>query len=487
MNEHISTRSIGAFERNPFLRDLGDGKSNEAQKISLYHHVVLFIISDIFAVAFFGKIIITLLTYLGYEFTEYTSNYWIPIIFAIGVYALMAKSIGIYEVKKILDEKYATRMLFIGLSITFAALITVAVATKTEYFYSRLWFFAWAGSTCVLVPVGRRLALGHVRRRLENGAFVAKAISASIFADPLDAKEIAKNSSNEVRVVRTVRMESLSELEGLADTIARDEIDQIYLVVPWAEAAVVLKRMLSLRQFAADVFVLPDDQNVRALHLGVSTLSDRLSLKAVDRPIDGWNIWLKRVQDIVLSGSILLFLAPVLAVIALAIKIDSPGPVFFRQKRVGFNGRRFELWKFRSMYVEATDKDATCQTARGDSRVTRVGRFIRRTSMDELPQFFNVLEGSMSVVGPRPHALMTQAEGYALEEVADQYAARHRVKPGITGLAQVSGCRGELDTIEKVNRRVAYDIEYIENWCTWLDVKIVLRTALLVFYDPAAY
>ena len=139
------------------------------------------------------------------------------------------------------------------------------------------------------------------------------------------------------------------------------------------------------------------------------------------------------------------------------------------------------------MRAETTDHHASVQTSRDDPRVTAVGRIIRRTSLDELPQFFNVLQGSMSVVGPRPHALKTRAEGRPLEEVADFYAARHRVKPGLTGWAQINGYRGELDTIEKVQKRVSYDIEYIENWSTWLDIKIIMRTVMLVLYDPAAY
>jgi exopolysaccharide biosynthesis polyprenyl glycosylphosphotransferase len=212
-----------------------------------------------------------------------------------------------------------------------------------------------------------------------------------------------------------------------------------------------------------------------------------LSLYAVERPIRGWDVWLKRKEDLAIAIAALTLFAPLMLVIAILIKLESPGPVFFRQKRAGFNGSVFEVFKFRSMFHHFADAGAERQTGRNDSRVTRVGRFIRRTSLDELPQLFNVLQGTMSIVGPRPHALQTQTEGQDLDKLVDYYASRHRVKPGITGLAQVKGLRGELDRIHKLQRRVDCDIYYIDNWSLWLDLKIVLKTILLVFYDKHAY
>ena len=210
-------------------------------------------------------------------------------------------------------------------------------------------------------------------------------------------------------------------------------------------------------------------------------------LRAVDRPLDDWGLWCKRAQDLIVSAAALLLLSPVIAATAMAIKLETPGPVLFRQRRVGLNGQTFELLKFRSMNASQADADAVRQTEREDERVTRVGRIIRRTSLDELPQFFNVFQGVMSVVGPRPHALGTRVEGRTLQDVVDGYFARHRVKPGVTGWAQVNGFRGELDTVEKLRQRVRYDVEYIENWSTWVDLKIILRTALLMIRDPNAY
>ncbi|RBH45093.1 undecaprenyl-phosphate glucose phosphotransferase, partial [Pseudomonas sp. MWU13-2860] len=192
-------------------------------------------------------------------------------------------------------------------------------------------------------------------------------------------------------------------------------------------------------------------------------------------------------EDVLLAAVALALAAPLMLLLALLIKLDSPGPVLFRQKRYGYNNRLIEVYKFRSMYVEQADADAEAQTTRRDPRVTRVGRFIRKTSLDELPQLLNVLGGSMSMVGPRPHATATKAAGVLFEDAVSEYTARHRVKPGITGWAQVNGYRGETDTLAKIERRVEYDLEYIENWSLWFDFYILIRTLPAVLSADAAY
>ena len=176
-----------------------------------------------------------------------------------------------------------------------------------------------------------------------------------------------------------------------------------------------------------------------------------------------------------------------LLLIALAIKLDSRGPVFFKQVRYGFNNTLIRVWKFRSMYSDMADVHCDVQTCKDDPRITRVGQFLRRSSLDELPQLFNVLFGSMSLVGPRPHALSTKAEGSLFTDIVDRYAARHRVKPGITGWAQVNGWRGETDTVEKIQKRVDFDLYYIDNWSIWFDIQILLKTIFVILKDDNAY
>ena len=188
-----------------------------------------------------------------------------------------------------------------------------------------------------------------------------------------------------------------------------------------------------------------------------------------------------------LASAGLLLLSPIMLVTALAIKLDSKGPVLFRQKRFGYNDNLIRVFKFRSMYVEQTDVNAECQTTRLDPRITRVGRIIRKTSIDELPQLFNVLLGNMSMVGPRPHATATKAAGIPFEEAVNEYSSRHRVKPGITGWAQINGYRGETDTLFKIQKRVEYDLEYIAKWSVWFDLYIVFMTVPAVLSTKEVY
>jgi exopolysaccharide biosynthesis polyprenyl glycosylphosphotransferase len=196
---------------------------------------------------------------------------------------------------------------------------------------------------------------------------------------------------------------------------------------------------------------------------------------------------LKAIEDKALSAVLLFFLAPLLLLVALAIKLDSPGPVLFRQKRYGFNNHLIGVYKFRTMHHHLRDEKAEKLVTRGDPRITRVGAFLRKTSIDELPQLLNVLKGEMSIVGPRPHALSAKAADRLYEEVVAEYAARHRVKPGITGWAQVMGWRGETDTVEKIQKRVEHDLYYIENWSLAFDFKILVLTFFALLKPENAY
>jgi putative colanic acid biosynthesis UDP-glucose lipid carrier transferase len=191
----------------------------------------------------------------------------------------------------------------------------------------------------------------------------------------------------------------------------------------------------------------------------------------------------KRMEDIILSLFILLLISPLLIIISLAVKITSPGPVIFRQTRYGMDGKPIKVWKFRSMVVMENDTEVK-QATKDDVRVTAVGKFLRRTSLDELPQFFNVLFGEMSIVGPRPHAVSHNEQYRSLIE---GYMLRHKVKPGITGWAQINGWRGETDTLDKMEKRIEFDLEYIRSWSVWLDLKIIIMTIFKGFVNKSAY
>ncbi|HLA19935.1 MAG TPA: exopolysaccharide biosynthesis polyprenyl glycosylphosphotransferase, partial [Pseudolabrys sp.] len=207
-----------------------------------------------------------------------------------------------------------------------------------------------------------------------------------------------------------------------------------------------------------------------------------------DRPIADWDVVMKWLFDQIIGGLLLIIALPLLALIAIAIKLDSPGPVLFKQKRYGFNNDLIEVYKFRSMRADATDANANKLVTKDDPRVTRVGRIIRKASLDELPQLFNVVfKGNLSLVGPRPHAVNAKAEARLYAEAVDGYFARHRVKPGITGWAQINGWRGETDTQEKIQRRVEHDLYYIENWSVLLDLYILARTPFALLKTENAY
>ena len=259
------------------------------------------------------------------------------------------------------------------------------------------------------------------------------------------------------------------------------------VALPWSAEARIRQVVQKLALTPVRIRLAPDLANFAFAHRPLVLLGDMPVITLFERPISGTDALVKRAEDLVLTICILLFVWPVMLLAALAVKLDSPGPIFFRQPREGFNNQRFNVLKFRSMTHDECQTDGIEQATRGDRRVTRVGRFIRATSIDELPQLFNVLKGDMSLVGPRPHAPSTKAAGRPFHEVVQTYAARHKVKPGITGWAQACGWRGETDTEEKLVKRLEHDLYYIENWSVTFDLYILVRTAFAVIFPKNAF
>ena len=280
------------------------------------------------------------------------------------------------------------------------------------------------------------------------------------------------------------RLGGIDELERM---IRQDAVDTVLVAFPWSASDQIRDTIQRISMAPVDVYIYPgmNGLNLPLRHAGMTF--DIPLLMACTRPIGGWGALIKRAEDVALALGLLVFISPVMLTIAAGIKLTSKGPVFFRQRRLGYNNRVIEVLKFRSMYTHLADADAAQQSLRGDKRVTALGAWLRKTSLDELPQLLNVLSGEMSLVGPRPHALATTAGGLALEEAVPVYASRHRVKPGITGWAQVNGYRGALDSVDKIVHRVNHDLYYIENWSLAFDLKILWRTARLVFADDNAF
>ncbi len=249
------------------------------------------------------------------------------------------------------------------------------------------------------------------------------------------------------------------------------------------DEAKIKKVVSELSDTTCSVLLIPDIFTFNILQSRTEEINGVPVVPLYESPLSGINMVFKRLEDIIVSLSILIVISPVLLIIACAVKFTSPGPVIFRQIRYGMDGKSIKVWKFRSMTVMENDNNVT-QATKHDLRVTKVGKFLRRTSLDELPQFFNVLFGQMSVVGPRPHAV-SHNEQY--RTLIKGYMLRHKVKPGITGLAQVNGWRGETDTLDKMQKRVEYDLLYIRNWSIWLDLKIIFLTIFKGFVNKSAY
>jgi Undecaprenyl-phosphate glucose phosphotransferase len=283
------------------------------------------------------------------------------------------------------------------------------------------------------------------------------------------------------------RHKKLGKIADLADFARNNTIDLIIVAIPMSAEQRLLQILKRLWVLPLDIRISAASSDLKLSPRAYTYLGQLPLLSAFERPLSGWDSFLKSVVDKVLAAFAIVALSPVMLATALAVKLESKGPVIFRQKRYGFNNELVEVFKFRSMYTDMSDAAAAKLVTKDDPRVTRVGRFIRKTSLDELPQLFNVLTGTLSLVGPRPHATQAKAAGTLYDDVVDGYFARHKVKPGITGWAQINGWRGETDTREKLEQRVKHDLDYIDRWSLSLDLYILAKTPLALLKSENAY
>jgi putative colanic acid biosynthesis UDP-glucose lipid carrier transferase len=276
---------------------------------------------------------------------------------------------------------------------------------------------------------------------------------------------------------------NLGGISSLPDYVRAQGVEIIYIALPMASQPRILHLLEDLRDTTASIYFVPDIFVFDLIQARVDSIGDLPVVAVCETPFYGFNGLLKRCSDIVLAAAILMLISPLLLAIALGVKLSSPGPVLFKQRRYGLDGRRIVVYKFRSMTV-AEDGDTVRQATKNDARVTRFGAFLRKTSLDELPQFINVLQGRMSVVGPRPHAV---AHNEMYRKLIRGYMIRHKVRPGITGLAQVNGYRGETETVDKMKARIEYDLMYLRNWSLLLDLQVILKTFVVVLKKQNAY
>jgi Undecaprenyl-phosphate glucose phosphotransferase len=279
----------------------------------------------------------------------------------------------------------------------------------------------------------------------------------------------------------------LGNTQDLITFARRIRVDEIFVALPWSEAYRIEEVLDAVRVVPANVHLGPQTLGLGLAERKFADLDGIPVVSVATKPVSGWGLFLKWMLDKSVAVVALTLLSPLLIAVAVAIRLDSPGPIFFRQKRYGFNNKLIGVFKFRTMYHHMTDHRAEKLATRDDPRVTRVGRILRRTSIDELPQLINVLKGDMSIVGPRPHATNAKAGTLLYQDVVAEYACRHRIKPGITGWAQLHGWRGETDTEIKIIKRVEHDFYYIDNWSIALDLYIIVATALTLPFQKNAF
>jgi Undecaprenyl-phosphate glucose phosphotransferase len=433
--------------------------------------------------------------YLGYM-APLTGFHWeyVAAIFGMTVTAVICfQASDIYDVQIFRGQlRQMTRMIS-SWAFVFLLFIGASFFAKLDGEISRLWLSAFFIFGLAALVAGRLLLRTLVRHwarqgRLDRRTIVVgsdqngeKLIEALKVQDDSDIDVLGVfDDRNDNRALDTIAgSPKLGKVDDIVEFARRTRVDLVLFALPISAESRILEMLKKLWVLPVDIRLSAHTNKLRFRPRSYSYLGKIPTLNVFEAPITDWDMVIKWMFDHFVGGIILMLAAPVMALIALAINLDSPGPVLFRQKRFGFNNERVDVFKFRSLYHDQADPLASKVVTKNDSRVTRVGRFIRKTSLDELPQLFNVVfKSNLSLVGPRPHAVQGKLQSRLFDEAVDGYFARHRVKPGITGWAQINGWRGEIDSEEKIQKRVEFDLYYIENWSALFDLYILLKTPL---------
>jgi len=380
-----------------------------------------------------------------------------------------------------------------GWILIVALLLMLGWATRTIGSFDERVLVAWVALTPVLmfasdmlapIVLPRVMAAEGIQRKavIAGAGSLGRKLAERIAATPYLGVEVAGffDDRSPDRLTEVSQDKILGGVDRLAEYAKRNQVDLIYIALPMASQPRILKLLDGLCDTTASVYFAPDIFLFDLIQARMDTIGGIPVVAVCETPFYGVNGLLKRASDIVLAALILVLISPIMAAVALGVKLSSPGPVLFRQRRYGLDGREIVVYKFRSMTV-TEDGPVVRQATRNDARVTPFGAFIRRTSLDELPQFINVLQGRMSIVGPRPHAV---AHNEMYRKLVKSYMIRHKVKPGITGWAQVNGLRGETDTVDKMKARIEYDLDYLRHWSLKFDLMIIWKTIWVVFKKP---
>jgi len=431
----------------------------------------------------------------NYAKFELPDAYWVAVSIQIILVLSLFSAFNVYvswRGKSLLLQFYT---LLQAWCVSFLVLFGIAFLTQTGEMFSREWAVYWfviSGACLFLLRLAVRKILTHCRKRKLNCKNII-IIGANSLGREI-AERIQDNAWSGLEVIRFFdtepAMESLQgikveSLEKLHEFKQQGNVSEIWIALPLSEEEKLSWLLKDLEHCTLNIRFMP------SLMIGDKLLSQPISrvlgMAVIDlsiTPMNDSNRIIKWLEDKLLSALILILISPLMLLIAIGVKCSSPGPVIYKQKRHGWDGTIFTVYKFRSMKVHREEQGKVTQACRGDSRVTPLGALLRKYNLDELPQFINVLQGRMSIVGPRPHAV--EHNDYYKEEI-EHYMRRHKVKPGVTGWAQVSGWRGETDTLEKMQKRVEFDLYYIDHWSLWFDLKIIALTILRSFFDKHAF
>ncbi len=408
---------------------------------------------------------------------------------------LIFAEMGVYRSWRAGSVAHEVGLLWLGWGLTFLLLTGLLFALKLGATYSREWIALWfflTGVALALAHVALRLALRWARKHgynvrtlciIGSGESATRAVQSACVQTSLGFKPVAWFGTH--HSPQSKRVPTLGVLADLEPYANANSVDEVWIAVPLRDEHHLRAAFHALRHSTANIRYIPDLFGYELLNHTVTEIGGMPMMDLSVSPMQGVNRLIKRAEDLLLGSVFLLLASPVMVLIAIVVKLTSPGPVLFKQRRIGWSGDEFMIYKFRSMKLHQNTKPGELpQATKGDPRITKLGSFLRRTSLDELPQLINVIQGRMSIVGPRPHAIEHHQQ---YVEIVPSYAARHMVKPGITGYAQVSGCRGETETVEKMRKRVELDMLYIQRWSIWLDMKIIVLTLFKGLVHKNAY
>lgn len=439
--------------------------------------------------------------YLGLQAPVLRFVYYPTILMGAALAVVSFQFSGLYRIPVLQRVTMQTSRLGMAWAGVVGVLMAAGFLLKISEDVSRVWFVGWTASAFVSMLAMRSgttllirhwMKTGRLERRVvivgggEQGRRLIEALKASAAPD-IRICGVFDDRGDERVPDAVAGCPKLGTVDELVRFARSNRIDLLIMALPLSAERRVLEMMRKVWVLPVDIRLSALDAPLRMTAGTYSYVGNVPFFNLYDKPLSDWDHVLKLVEDRALAAILLLLLSPLLLFIAVAIKLDSKGPVFFKQRRYGFNNELVEIYKFRTLKHEQTDANAARLVSAGDDRVTRVGRFLRRSSFDELPQFITVLKGDMSIVGPRPHAILAKADDELYGDVVDGYFARHRVKPGITGWAQISGWRGETDTREKILRRTEHDLYYIENWSLLFDLYIILRTPFAMLQGENAF